>query len=65
MCGGDDARIIPFTATLVRDAATARGTIALVIGSAELPAATLNEGSVSIQSVPPESVEDPVLVAGP
>lgn len=56
---------IPFTATLVRDAATAQGTIALVIGSAELPAATLNEGSVSIQSVPPEPLEDPLLVAGP
>lgn len=45
---------IPFTATLVRDAATARGTVALVIGSAELPAAALDEGSVSIQAVPPE-----------
>jgi hypothetical protein len=56
---------IPFTATLVRDAATAQGTLALVIGSVELPAATLNEGSVSIQTVPPEPLEDPLLVAGP
>jgi hypothetical protein len=45
---------IPFTATLARDAATARGTVALVIGSTELPPATLDEGSVSIQAVPPE-----------
>jgi hypothetical protein len=57
---------IPFTATLVRDPATAQGTVALVIGSAELPAAALNEGSVSIQTVPAEPLEepsDPVTVA--
>ena len=53
---------IPFTATLVRDPATAQGTVGLVIGSAALPSATLNEGSLSIQTVPAEPLEDPVMV---
>jgi hypothetical protein len=43
---------IPFTATLVGDPATRQGTVALVIGSAQLPTLTLNEGSLSIQTVP-------------
>jgi hypothetical protein len=50
---------IPFVATLVRDPATAQGTVGLVIGSTELPTATLNEGRLSIQTDPPEPVEPP------
>jgi hypothetical protein len=49
---------IPFVATLVRDAATARGTLGLVIAGAELPSATLDEGGVSIQTAPPEPPEE-------
>ena len=45
---------IPFVATLVRDPATAQGTVGLKIGSTELPTATLNEGSLSIQTAAPE-----------
>jgi hypothetical protein len=58
---------VPFTATLVRDAATALGTVSLVIGSAELPGVTLGEGSLTIQTVPAEPLEEeppPVTVAG-
>ena len=56
---------IPFVATLVRDPATARGTVGLVIGSVELPTATLDEGSLSIQTAAPQPLEDeaPVAVA--
>jgi len=56
---------IPFVATLVRDAATGQGTVALVVAGADLPAATLDEGSLSIQTVPAEPLEDvaPAVVA--
>jgi hypothetical protein len=54
---------IPFVATLVRDPATARGTVGLVIGSVQLPTATLAEGSLSIQTAPPEPAEDVELPA--
>ena len=51
---------IPFTATLVRDAATALGTVGLVIGSAELPTVALGEGSLTIQTAPAEPLEEPL-----
>jgi type VI secretion system secreted protein VgrG len=50
---------IPIVATLVRDPATAQGTVGLKIGATELPTATLNEGSLSIQTAAPEPVEPP------
>jgi hypothetical protein len=42
---------LPFTATLTRDAATHRGTVGLVIGNTTLPSATLNAGSLTVETV--------------
>jgi hypothetical protein len=55
---------VPFTATLVKDPATNQGTVGLAIGFNNLPSATLNEGSISIKTVPPEPAgEEPAAVA--
>ena len=56
---------IPFTATLTSDG-NDRGTVGLqVAGFSELPNATLNNGSLTIRTLPAEPLEDPVQVAGP
>ena len=55
---------VPFTATLTSDG----GELGLVglalVGFSELPNATLNQGSLTIASVPAEPVDDGVTVAG-
>jgi hypothetical protein len=39
---------VPYTVTLVADA-NGRGTLMLVLGTTTLPAATVNEGSMTIE----------------